>query len=213
MCPHGPIAQPGFVGPFPPWVCADGLIAPAPPADTPPQYISALNFLVANPHQNWLNYNNPAKCVSIRANCLKVYRDRDLLDFTAQTDLAASYGLLQMGYMTAIGDPINWQGIGGRQNPSYLFDTDANLAAGGGSLGAGTNYLRKVCFPDANPNVDIADPEFDSYDGTAGFMMAYQNAFNWYNHTGTNDLRQYGSTVVSTNAAQYMPVPSGPIFQ
>jgi len=212
-CPHGPIPQPGFVGPFPPWVCADGLIALAPPTDTPPHYISALNFLVANPLQNWLDYNNPAKCTSVRANCLRVYPGRDLLDFTAQTDLAASCGLLQMGYITAISRPIAWHGVGGRKNPSYLFDTDANLAAGGGTLGIGTVYLRKTCFPKANPEVDIAGPEFDSYDGDAGFRMAYQKAFNVYNHNATNDQNQYGSTIVSTNAAQYMPVPTGPIFQ
>ena len=48
-------------------------------------------------------------------------------DFTAQTSLAASYGLLQIMFEAA------YEG-GFRGNPTDLFDTQANLAAGKGSM-------------------------------------------------------------------------------
>jgi hypothetical protein len=201
MCPHGPIPQPGFAGPFPPWVCADGLTALAPATDAPPQYISALNLLAANPHQNWL-------LGSTSANVQQVFPNREVLDFTAQTHLAASFGLLQIGYMTAL-SPMQWTGVGGRQNPSYLFDTNENLAAGGGSLAAGTGYLRRVCFPKASPNLDVDSPEFEKY---KDFRMAFQKAFNVYNHKTTDEYRRYGSTVVVANAGLFRPVADGPIF-
>jgi hypothetical protein len=59
--------------------------------------------------------------------------------FTAQTSLAASYGLLQMTPRKAIGDRL-WPDTQPR-NPSLLFDTASNHAQGGGSLLFGTRAI------------------------------------------------------------------------
>jgi hypothetical protein len=91
------------------------------------QFVSASAIYNANNSiQNWGKVS-PRRAARVAAN-------PSLLNFTAQTPLASSYGLLQIMYTTAI-DSMGWEGIDGAQNPSNLFDTDANLAAGGGSLG------------------------------------------------------------------------------
>jgi hypothetical protein len=60
--------------------------------------------------------------------------------FTAQTTLAASYGLLQMMYGLAI--EKSWKTSDGRQNPSLLFDAVGGAAHGEGSLIAGSAVVR-----------------------------------------------------------------------
>lgn len=62
--------------------------------------------------------------------------------FTAQTPLAASYGLLQVTYLRAV--ERAWTGADGPKNPSALFDTPANVAAGSNSLLFGTREVRRV---------------------------------------------------------------------
>lgn len=55
-----------------------------------------------------------------------------LLDFPAQTVVAASYGYFQYTYWTAIGE--GWTGINNIQNPLFLFDDPQYQISGGGTL-------------------------------------------------------------------------------
>jgi hypothetical protein len=56
-----------------------------------------------------------------------------MLEFTAQTPLAASYGLMQTMYVKA--KELNWVTNDGRRNPALLFDTPANWKIAAGSIG------------------------------------------------------------------------------
>ncbi len=197
-------------------MCAQGLITQGPAEDTcvgnkaialpatdsPPQWVSLREIIDLNDAgtQNW--YINASKATR---NMLDA--NWNLLNFTAQTDLAASYGLLQIMYTTAI-STMKWNGQGGKINPSYLFDTDSRIDAGTSSLPLGTGYDALV-FPKANTSIDPDDPVFTTTDA---FDHAFENAFNWYNHRGTNDLKQYGSQIVETFGPAFLPVPSAPIF-
>ena len=128
-------------------------------------------------------------------------------DFTAQLSLAASYGLLQVTYVKALGK--NWAGNTGScgatnpLDPDNLFDTGCNLSNGGGSLGIGTritevNFASNGAAGDPNPAV-IDEPTLEIY-----FSQAYQ----LYNAK----KKGYGTAVV-TNSKSYEPTPSGTIFQ
>ncbi len=61
----------------------------------------------------------------------------DADSFTAQTTLAASYGLLQVMYGRAIEE--RWSGSSGLQNPSLLFDPPGAASSGEGELGLRCN--------------------------------------------------------------------------
>ena len=136
-----------------------------------------------------------------------VGRQFRLLDFTAQTTLASSYGLLRISYITAIG-AVKWEALNNAWNPSCLFDTKANWANGGGSLAPGTGYLANLFFNEnVNPDLGPSNPAFSAPDD---FVNAFTNAFNYYNHNTTGG--PYGQNIVNTYAPQYMPVPSAPIF-
>lgn len=144
-------------------IVVSGAERPITNADT---LVSAENIYNTNDDtQNWSTYS-PARARRVALNPA-------LLQFTAQTPLAASYGLLQILYSTAIA-PMGWSGIGGAQNPSYLFDTDLNIAGGGGSLSVASDYLRRV-FSRANPTVSVADPSFSS---PSDFINAFTNAYD-----------------------------------
>jgi hypothetical protein len=130
-----------------------------------------------------------------------------LLDFTAQTTLASSYGLLRISYITAIG-AVKWEALNNAWNPSCLFDTKANWANGGGSLAPGTGYLANLFFNEnVNPDLGPSNPAFSAPDD---FVNAFTNAINYYNHNTTGG--PYGQNIVNTYAPQYMPVPSAPIL-
>ena len=109
-----------------------------------------------------------------------------LLEFTAQTPTAASYGLMQVMYVKA--KELGWQSSTGARNPSLLFDTAANLAAGDGSIKAGTLGFywayRNCTAPDW-----ATDPNFSSSDAYRQQIVA---ALNWYNHGNANRNPTYG---------------------
>lgn len=133
------------------------------------QFVSASEIYTANDATQHWSTNSPARAQTVRVNPA-------LLNFTAQTPLASSYGLLQILYTTAIA-PMRWTGVNGAQNPSNLFDINQNIAAGGGSLELGSGYLRRI-FSQANPSVNVASPNFTA---PADLNSAFQNAFNFYN--------------------------------
>jgi hypothetical protein len=104
------------------------------PADT---LVSAWEIVRCNDARLRMNWQR----VAGRAGAARVKALQDD-PFTAQTGLAASFGLLQMTYVTAI-DEMKWAGDDDqKKNPSLLFDTDENLARHGGSLYVGAE---KVC--------------------------------------------------------------------
>jgi hypothetical protein len=136
-------------------------------------------------------------------------RSSACLTFTAQTPLAASFGLLQLLYSTAQG--YGWAGINGHRNPSYLFDTPSNLAAGGGSLDPASGYLRRQ-YLTANPTVSQTAPHFN---GVSDFTNAWVRALNDYNHSSPTcpppPTPCYGTSVLNFSG-RYTPVRSSNIF-
>jgi hypothetical protein len=153
--------------------------------------------------QNWLlNLDN-------RVIRNKLRQDPNALNFTAQTTIASSYGLLQVLYSTAI-SPMQWEGVNGKQNPSLLFDAPSNVSSGGGSLVLGTGYLRRV-FSTANPMVLVDSPDFVNQ---GALERAFRRAFNYYNGTRKEKGLEngiYGVRVLEFSKG-FLPVPSGPIF-
>ena len=161
------------------------------------QFVSALEIYQHNDaNQNWSRVS-PSRARAVQDNS-------DILNFTAQTPLAASFGLLQILYSTA-DRPMRWGGINGARNPSFLFDTEDNLAAGGGSLELGSGYLRRV-FSTANPTINSGNPVFTS---RAAFEQAFERAFNVYNSGRTEGT--YGPSVLNFSRG-FSPVASTGIF-
>ena len=170
------------------------VLRPIAPSDT---LVSALEIYQNNDAVNRWSTFSPARA-------RLVSKDPTLLAFTAQTPLAASYGLLQILYRTAI-DVMNWPGVDGHRNPSLLFDTSANQTAGGGSLTLASGYLRRI-YSRANPSVSVTMPAFDSPNS---FASAFEKAFNFYNHASITGA--YGASVLRF-VPRYAPVPSSTIF-
>lgn len=172
----------------------NGVISPITAAD---QFVSAGDIYDVNDAtQHWSRFS--------ARTAARVAANPALLDFTAQTPLAASYGYLQILYTTAIA-PMRWQGIAGARNPSFLFDTTAHLNSGGGSLDAGSGYLRRI-FSRANPQINLQAPDLTA---PADFTNAFTGAFNFYNHNSTTGA--YGTAVIR-NSGSFTPVPASSIF-
>ena len=123
--------------------------------------------------------------------------------FTAQTSLAASYGLLQMTYVTAI-DELRWAGTDdGRRNPSLLFDTDENLLAGGGSVNLGTlKVVRAFRQLDSDLATGVRVPT-----GQAEIVGVFVKAWNRYNPW----QKGYGESVAS-RVSTFAPVTAAPVL-
>lgn len=169
------------------------------PVDVCPRAcVSAKEILLANDNrQNWTDYasfdiNDPADLATV--------------DFTAQTPLAASYGLMQTMYVVAA--ELNWSTTDGRRNPSLLFDTVVNTAAGGGSLAVGTLEFYKR-YRASRAGDFATDPNFAD-------ALAYQSmmtdALNFYNHGNRQTNLTYGDDVWALSQ-QYLPAhPLSRIF-
>ncbi len=200
--------------PLPYLMCAQGLITqganedycvgdqtvPIPASDSPYQFVSAREIVDLNDEVKGHNVQHWQDEASKRT------RDRlntnwNLLNFTAQTPLAASYGLLHIMYLTAA-TTMNWPGVGGLRNPSYLFDTDARIDAGTSSLPLGVGYLRKRFLTE---NGDVS--QFRDFDA---FTEAFRNALGAYSHSQPH--AGYANDVIR-NSGSYQPIPSSTIFQ
>ena len=120
--------------------------------------------------------------------------------FTAQTTLAASYGLLQMMYATAV-TTMHWTGdANGARNPSLLFDTEENHARQLGSLGVGSaKVVKDFKTVMAGSNVTVDNP--------AVLLSLFIDAWQQYN----SGKRTYG-TEVGTHVPQYNPEPRTPVL-
>jgi hypothetical protein len=170
-----------------------GVLRPIAPADV---LVSALEIYQHNDHSSHWAIANPMAAHSVAVN-------QNLLQFTAQTPLAASFGFIQLLYTTAIA-PMGWRGVDGDQNPSFLFDLPENRD-GGGSLEAATGYLRRV-YASANPSVSQTSPDFPS---AIDLAESYSRAFNVYNHSSA--IGRYGPNVLGAST-EYLPTPASTIF-
>ncbi|MGH9815946.1 MAG: hypothetical protein ACRD6I_07705 [Candidatus Acidiferrales bacterium] len=108
-------------------------------------FVGADEVYFDNPRQNW----------SQGSRARQVQTNPTLLNFTAQTGLASSYGLMQVMYVTAIGR-LKWAGITGNvqfpaglKNPSFLFTSPAITKTHASSSGA----LRSNASSRRSPNV------------------------------------------------------------
>jgi hypothetical protein len=145
----------------------------------PASCVSAKELLLANDaRQNWTKY----------APWFDVHDPGDLasMNFTAQTPLAASYGLMQTMYQVAA--ELQWQTTDGRKNPSLLFDTLPNTLIGGGSLAVGTLEFYKR-YRACRKGDWVTDPDFDD---SAAYRSMMVDALNYYNHGSKHTNVTYG---------------------
>ncbi len=174
-------------------------LIPLRPVDVCPNAcVSAKEIVFANDNtQNWTDYanfdiNDPADLATI--------------EFTAQTPLAASYGLMQTMYVVAA--ELRWRTTDGRRNPSLLFDTPANTAAGGGSLAVGTLEFYKR-YRASRAGDWATDPNFAD---AAAYQSMMVDALNYYNHGPQTTNLSYGSDVWALSQ-QYLPAhPLSKVF-
>lgn len=126
--------------------------------------------------------------------------------FTAQLSLAASYGLLQVTYFKAVGS--GWPGNTGScgatdpRDPANLYDTNCNLAKGGGSLHIGALITEKN-FAGGS----VAGNTSPSVSDEPNLETLFSDAYQLYNKRKTG----YGDGVVS-NAQSFEPKPTGTIL-
>ncbi len=130
------------------------------------------------------------------------------LGFLAQTVTAASYGILQVLYSTAVGPPYRWSvpdpaGGGQTQSPLYLLDTDrALMVKHGGSvfIGSEEDVYR---YRRANGNIS---PAFSSADD---FFDTFKEPLRMYTGGGIHD---YGTKVIDKYQYNWTPADPNPIF-
>lgn len=177
---------------------------PIRPSDECPACVSAREIFLANDHeagarQNWSdphivgggNWHDPAHLA--------------LLTFTAQTPEAASYGLMQLLWTTALDD--GWSTTDGQKNPHFLFDTPLSPAFQTGSLAAGTYHFYQSYKNCTTPDWRT-DPNFPSYDAYKAQIIA---AYNWYNHGHGDHNRNYGIDAWNFSQ-QYLPSHAGTLI-
>jgi hypothetical protein len=125
------------------------------------------------------------------------------LDFTAQLTLAASYGLMQVMYVTAIQE--GWTGTPEGQNPSFLLDTPENLLAGGGSLEPGSGFLTRR-YRNMNGDVTASSPNFSGY---AALQKTFRRTYQAYNR----HFSGYGQDVIIVRSPGHLPIPDRAVVQ
>ena len=172
--------------------------------DLPPErsrykgdFSSVRSIVDSNPKQNWKSSNSTIdnyKTLKMKSG-----------DFTPQTGLASSYGLLQVMWATAATTTGLWNGRAGdgQKNPSLLFDSNTDPESG--SLVIGSRYLANLC---------------------AQKCPVYDQTLVGYGYTSLNDVRQdfvyawaayngkllYGVEVL-VRVFNYEPVPTTPLFR
>jgi len=160
------------------------------------RYVSVHDLFSFNDgNLNWgKNAKNPTRVAKVK---------NGTVDFSAQLSLAASYGLLQVTYATAI--DLKWAGNTAScsatdpKDPDNLFDTRCNLANGGGSLGIGTRYTEGNFASKSGVTPSLTnEPSLET-----AFSQAYQ-MYNAYKDG-------YGNTVIA-NTKLFEPNPANTIF-
>lgn len=174
------------------------------------RFVSARNIYENNDaRQNW-SKSNPRWAAKVKVN-------PELLDFTAQTGLAASYGLMQIMYPTAI-SLMHWKdadraGNHPAVNPSLLFDTPENLASGNGSMSLGAEYA-------AEQYLRAHGDQLPPHGSVDDFVGSWFPALNFYNH-GTSGCKAdvcsgnpscYGRCIIDDHA-KYLPLVAGKVIR
>ena len=119
--------------------------------------------------------------------------------FTAQTPIAASYGLLQMMYGKAI--EVGWNAAGQR-NPSMLFDREGVASTGEGSLVAGTVAVRGAVLDYSARKGGLLPP--DSYEDLLALFLK-----GWERYNSGEDGYE---NVVATQTLLFLPRPQAPVL-
>lgn len=119
--------------------------------------------------------------------------------FTAQTGLAASYGLLQIMYGRAVAN--KWQTSNGAQNPGLLFDGPGSVQSGEGSLLLGARIIAQD-VRQANRRKGVQMPGHPG-----GLLPLFLDAWQLYNPGETD----YGATIALRSAA-FNPVAGAPVL-
>jgi hypothetical protein len=115
---------------------------------------------------------------------------------TAQTSLAASFGLLQVTTGAAVALGIRTNEPAPRSNPSLMFDTPENIAVGGHSLLWGTRKIRGHLLKIRRQGVASFAPQEHGE-----LIQAFLNAWGKYNARDG-----YGSEVLN-RVNRYWPIP------
>jgi hypothetical protein len=157
-------------------------------------FVTAAAIFQANAvAQNW----NNAKICKCAATLQKIVANPSILNFSAQTTLAASWGLMQVIHATAIA-PQQWNNGSGGQ-PHLLFNRDT-------AISLGTDYDRRT-FLKVNVSINNSSPTLSD---SAALRTAYSLGFDLYRGAQPGD-DFYGSAVLSSSG-QYLPSPNGPMF-
>ena len=136
----------------------------------------------------------------------------DPLAFPAQTGLASSYGFYQVMYSLAV--DLKWPGVvdpthpitpaAAAKNPSYLWDTDENLALErGGSLELGSGKV-VIEWVSKNGSAQAVDANFAHY---GQFLESFKKAIQRFN-PGSGEYSNH----VLAKAAPYTPTITQAIF-
>ncbi|MGH9890611.1 MAG: hypothetical protein ACREA0_01230, partial [bacterium] len=162
------------------------------------RHVSMENILLSNENQNWTQDPRTRQETPGFRNYVR-FRQRGNQPFTAQTPIAASYGLMQVLYTTAVLDLNFRQGAVG-QPPSRLFEPPA-------AIDLGTEYLRerfRRTFPGlaTTPNF-LNVEELKRKIGVA--LEKYNRGDNPRPPVNENNLRNYATSILQ-NSENFYPV-------
>jgi hypothetical protein len=119
--------------------------------------------------------------------------------FTAQTAIAASYGLLQVMYGRAVED--GWTSADGSRNPSLLFDEPGAARRGEGSLVAGAVIVRREML-EGTRREGVAFPPASADKLLSPFVLAWTR----YNPGETGYSEDVASRTTLFNPRSNVPV-------
>lgn len=153
-------------------VCVFPLVNACHPLGSSDQMVTAVDIVRSNPAANYAS-NNPGNYNAV----MGAFQKGDVCGsvWTAQTSLAASYGMMQVMYVTAI--DAKWAGTtAGAKNPTYLFDTTANQSTHGGSVELGGERVRNAAR--LLHSQDVNNPQFSS---EVDLQQVFLDAWGRYN--------------------------------
>jgi hypothetical protein len=164
-------------------------------------FVTAYQIYAANNY--WQNWLKNLKSVSKKLLLLPSNAPTTL-SWAADTTLASSYGLMQVLFPESF-DNYGYFGINGSRRPYYLFDTPANVNAGGGSIQVGTGvYVFKYRWENDFNDAGEFSP---TYDTVEKLDDDYQNGLMGYNGSFCQQAACYGPDTMS-RTQKYLPAPA-----
>lgn len=122
-----------------------------------------------------------------------------MLDFTAQTTVASSYGLMQVMWRLAVLER-GFRGPNGELNPHLLLDPDLSMKLGTTHLLSKFRLAFRLRTPANLPAMDAED-----------FKRKTELGLSCYNGCQGLQPTRYGKSVLE-RSANYRPVVEKPIF-